>query len=284
MHQLKRPLTTVFCALMFLGAATVHRASAQAIPGTPFEVTSVKMNTGCQDAPVAQQALHPGRLQLACMTLQAMIQFAYGTFANGVSRSPEAIRILDLPDWGMAERFAVDAKAELGTRVEMMAGPMLQMLLEDRFKLRVHHESKEAPVYGLTLGKNGAKLRQTKEGSCVQLDPSHRPQPGPGEAAPHICGDRSVHRAADGSLSIDFYGMSLAGVCRFLGQVVDTPVIDKTGLQGSFDFHLDFSVEESDTSPNIFAAVEQQLGLKLVSQKGPLDFLVIDHVEKPTLN
>jgi uncharacterized protein (TIGR03435 family) len=280
-------ITNIISALVLMSTSIVPEALAQPAAQRPeFEVISVKTNTGCQSGSVTQQPFRPGRLHFACMSLEAMMQFAYGTFGNGVSRSSERVRIVGLPNWDASERFAVDAKATEGTRVEMMAGPMLQSLLQGRFSLRVHHEAREVPLYDLVVGKNHPKLRQTKEGGCVLLDPSNPPQLTSGEPPPRICGDRSTNRAPGGIYSFDFYGMTLLEFCRFLGPVVGRTVKDKTELGGRFDFHLEFSPEETDSSsvPSIFSAVEQQLGLKLVSQKGPVEFLVIDHVEKPSGN
>lgn len=276
-HKLK--IVTV----ILVGISPLTRT--QSISTRPeFEVASVKVATGCQNGPVPQEPFRPGRLQFACMSLDAMIQFAYGTFANGTSRTPEAVPTAGLPDWDRSERFAVDAKAPEGTRVEMMAGPMLRALLEDRFKLTVHREVRQVPVYALSFGKESSELRHTKEGGCVPLDPSHPPQNA--SDGPHICGNRSRRQSPDGTYSFDFYGMRPAEICRFIERVVDRPVIDKTGLAGRFDFHLLFSVEDrySSLAPDIFSAVKAQLGLKLASQRGPVEFLVIDHVERPSDN
>lgn len=215
-----------------------------------------------------------------------MIQFAYGKFASGMSRSPERIRITGLPIWDDSERFVIDAKAAAGTPVEMMDGPMLQALLEDRFHLRLHREVRQLPVYRLVVGKHGSKMRQTKTGTCVQLDPNHPIQSMPGVPTPHLCGDRRRNPSPECIYSFEFYGFSGVAICRFLEQVVDRPVIDGTRLEGRFDFHLDFARDGQDSSvgPSIFDAIEQQLGLKLASQRGPVEFLVINHVEMPAGN
>ena len=152
-----------------------------------------------------------------------------------------------------------------------MAGPMLRALLEDRFKLRVHREPKEVPVYFLTLAKNGPKLEATKEGSCVPIDANHIPAPiaTPGQPLPNYCGPRFQLRGLTATLT------------------------------SRYDFQIDFeyaprSGPSSDPgapeppaaseAPSIFEVLQAKLGLKLEPGKGPGETLVIDHVERPTEN
>jgi uncharacterized protein (TIGR03435 family) len=102
----------------------------------------------------------------------------------------------------------------------------------------------------------------------------------------HYCSDFSWKMAPAGVRAADFFGLTLYDLGQFLGQLTGRPVADKTGIQGRFSFHLEFAREDSDSTqaPGIFAAVEQQLGLKLAPQKAPVEYLVIDHVEKPSGN
>jgi uncharacterized protein (TIGR03435 family) len=182
-----------------------------------------------------------------------------------------------------------------------MAGPMLRALLEDRFKLRVHREPKEVPVYFLTLAKNGPKLEAIKEGSCVPIDANHIPAPiaTPGQPLPNYCGPRFQLRGLTATLTSQGVTMEqFSGVP--LSRMVGRPVIDKTGLaSGRYDFQIDFeyaprSGPSSDPgapeppaaseAPSIFEVLQAKLGLKLEPGKGPGETLVIDHVERPTEN
>jgi uncharacterized protein (TIGR03435 family) len=204
------------------------------------------------------------------------------------------IPILGGPSWINTERYMINAKAEGTPSQPMMRGPMLQALLEDRFQLKIRREIREVPVYVLTVAKGGPKLKASKEGSC--------PTPGPpaGVSCPG-----SVWIARKGlNMTVD-QQETLDGLARMLIQRLGRPVIDKTGIKGMFDFHLEFAPDETtggtlpgggdragapaDTpadpsGPSIFTAVQEQLGLKLDSARGPGEVLVIDRVERPSEN
>ncbi|SPE39608.1 Peptidase M56, BlaR1 (fragment) [Candidatus Sulfopaludibacter sp. SbA3] len=199
-----------------------------------------------------------------------------------------------------SDTYDLAAKAEGGAPVARMMGPMMQMLLEDRFKLKIHRETKEAPVYILTVAKGGAKLEPTKDGSCVPIDLEHLPKPG--EPRPNFCGNQSMRRTGS-SVTMTARGITMSMFTGMaLPQVAGRPIIDKTGLAGEYDIQIDFAPDNlmpepggrggagdpgapsADTpAPSIFAAL-QQLGLKLEAGKGPVEILVIDHVERPSEN
>jgi uncharacterized protein (TIGR03435 family) len=222
----------------------------------------------------------PGRLILNCATVQELIQFAYGYYANGLTPIPRPLEISGGPAWIHSDRFDIEAKAEGNASDEMMAGPMLQTLLEDRFKLKVHREVRERPVYALTVAKGGLKLQPLKH-AC------HLPDP---------CGIAKM-RSNGQNMTLDVHAMSIADFAGSLG--LDRPVLDKTGVAGIFDFHLEFVLDGATpgnpfgtheptpsgdgAGPSIFTAI-QKLGLKLEPAKGPVEFLVIDYVEKPSGN
>jgi uncharacterized protein (TIGR03435 family) len=212
--------------------------------------------------------------------LKELIQFAYGLYANGRTPTPAPLQISGGPGWIDSDRFDIEAKAEGDASEEMMAGPMLQTLLEDRFRLKVHRETRERPVYALTVAKSGLKLQPLKE-AC------HPPDP---------CGVAKM-RPNGQNMTLDVHAMGMVDFAGSLG--LDRPVIDKTGVAGIFDFHLEFVLDGATpgnpfgnhdpassgdgAAPSIFTAI-QALGLRLESAKGPVEFLVIDHVEKPSAN
>jgi uncharacterized protein (TIGR03435 family) len=146
--------------------------------------------------------------------------------------------------------------------------PMLQVLLEDRFKLRVHREMKEQQIYALTVAPGGLKLRPLKEG-CTDVP---------------LCG--AIRPGANGpNRTMDAIGMHMDMLTKVLALILARPAVDKTGLTAAFDaFHLEYALGMSDTGPSIFTALQERLGLKLESTKGPVEVLVIDHLEKPSSN
>lgn len=221
-----------------------------ALAGQTFEVASVKPNqTGSGHSDVETDG---NLLRMNNVTLRLCLTWAY--------------RITDAqvvgPDWLTSERFDIVAKTESGKpRPEM-----LKAVLEERFKLAVHRETRELTEYALVVAKNGPKLKKVDPGS----------------------GDRTSSR---GYLSAK--RTSMGGLANFLAGPnvrLGRPVVDKTGLDGVFDFELNWAPESSaeknaDAGPSIFAALQEQLGLRLEAQKGPVEVLVVDHVEKvPTEN
>jgi uncharacterized protein (TIGR03435 family) len=142
----------------------------------------------------------------------------------------------------------------------------LRVMLADRYQLKVHRETKEMPVYGLTIAKGGVKLEAAagNDNSESRLNGS---------------------RTEEGESSLTGKNLPLENLVRFLSGQTARPVIDQTGLTGKYNFKLIYAPEMNDlTGPSIFTALQEQLGLKLESQKGPADVLVIDSVQKPSEN
>jgi uncharacterized protein (TIGR03435 family) len=224
-----------------------------------------------------------------------LITGAYVLFANGHVNPRSRVPVEGGPACINSVRYQIDAKADSARGQGMMRGPMLQTLLEDRFKLKIHHETRDVPVYVLTVAKGGLKLHPFQEGRCIprnfalleQFPPQPFPELPPGQK---YCGAGTTVKGAivtlDETMTIDdFIKYSLPGL--------DRPVVNRTGIKGLFDFHLEFAPEESPDAggtppevpgPSIFTALERQLGLKPEPAKAPGDFLVIDHVERPSAN
>ena len=176
-------------------------------------------------------------------------------------------------------------------------GPMMQALLEDRFQLKVHHQTSEGPVYILSVARGGPKLHSFTEGSCT---PYTSPPP-PLQPGQKYC--MSLIRGGSPA-SVEAQGATIDDLCKQLLAVLDRPVINKTQITGRFDIHVDFSREgtklaggplmlsiggsslaaDPTESPSLFTALQEQLGLKLESGKGSIEGIVIDHIEKPSEN
>jgi uncharacterized protein (TIGR03435 family) len=237
-----------------------------------FEVASVKLNKSGNLS--GGMRYGPGSLTLSNTTLEGLVSWAY---------SMQDFQIVDAPRWFRSERYDVAAKAHGAPDVGHLK-LLLQELLADRFKLRVHHETRSLPVFVLTLeASRGLKMK---------------PSVGPAlPDAPQLTGrNNAIHSELTGQHAT--MTQLASSLTRHLGR----PVIDKTGLKGGFDFKLAWTPDENQvgrtipayapassqqdpTGISIFTAVRDQLGLKLESQKGPGDILLIDHAERiPTEN
>ncbi|HEY3835513.1 MAG TPA: M56 family metallopeptidase [Bryobacteraceae bacterium] len=269
-------------------------------PFPKFEAVSIKpckpgASNGSPGVPPGAGSSR-GRLRISCGILAdidntGMIQIAYNRYASGYLSSFRVIPIEGGPGWIHSERFDIDAKSDGQPSILMMQGPMMQAVLEDRFKLRIHRETRQGAVYELTLGKGAPRLKPLQEGSCTPVTI--------GRPLPELTGDQRRCRNMANPRGVDFEGGTLAMFAGLLGMILDRPVIDKTGITDLFTIHLEFSPDEFTSprsaavapaavggpeAPGIFQAVQEQLGLKLVPAKGPVDFLVIDHIERPSEN
>jgi bla regulator protein blaR1 len=273
--------TAAFLLPLGIGLLNSPRVQAQApdAPVTPkFEVASIRP---CQPG-VSGRNSSPGRLSHGCEPLTddfnlGLIQLAYVRFRGGHDNPVRILPVEGGPQWIHSEMFVIDATAEGHPSVAMMQGPMLQALLEDRFKLKIHRETRQGPVYELTAPKGVSKLKPFQEGSCTPMLSTAPFPPLPPQAYCQLL-ISPVSLNAEGSDLTEFSGL--------LSLKLDRPVIDKTGIAGKFDIHLRFSLDNATDSndPTLFTAVQEQLGLKLVPAKGPIEVLVIDHVERPSEN
>ncbi|HTB12590.1 MAG TPA: TIGR03435 family protein [Bryobacteraceae bacterium] len=262
-----------------------------------FEVASIKP---CKADVVPEggrgggrESFSPGRLNLECRTVKGLIQMAYVLFADGRVHPRMVVPIEGGPGWINSERYTIDAKAEGAPSHGMMHGPMLQALLEERFHLKTHRETREIPVYALTAAKGGLKLKPFQEGSCTPIDfdsffaqfpPPPLPEPPQGQ---RYCITRGTSKGLNNLVEAEATSLDLFTRDYFGG--LDRPVINRTGVAGLFNFRLEYAPQETPSddpagAPSIFIALQQQLGLKLDAAKGPGEFLVIDRVQKPTEN
>ena len=250
----------IVASLIFL---TSYEAFGQSTAAPPaFEVASVKPNKSGSGS--SSENERNGRLTATNISLKDCLRFAYGL---------KDYQIIG-PDWINSEKYDIAAKAESSVTGEQLKA-MFQALLADRFKLTVHRETKELPIYALVVGRNGPKLVGVEAGGS---------------------------QTTSGRSRLTARKISMPRLAEDLGRHLDRPVVDMTGLKGVFDLTLEWAPDESQTMPNrgggegqviadstaglsIFTAVQQQLGLKLEARKGSAEILVIDHAEKiPTEN
>jgi uncharacterized protein (TIGR03435 family) len=262
MHRLKGHLL-----LLLITAGPVLAQTAAT--GRQFEVASIKPNNSGSRR--SNCCGGPGRFVGQNVTLGMLINVAYGAQDFQVSGGP---------GWINSERWDVEAKAEDRASADEM-GPMLQRLLENRFKLSVRRETREFPVYVLTVAKSASKLKPSK---CIATDADTRPR------GPDACGfsvmDNNMMRATQ---------IDMARFISMLTPWVRRTIVDRIGFTATFDVDLKWNPNEGvagnaagptppDLDPSIFTALEEQLGLKLESAKGPVEVLVIDRVERPAEN
>jgi uncharacterized protein (TIGR03435 family) len=281
--------------------AVLSSVVLQAQPVSPlvtpkFDVVSIKP---CKSGDRRGGDSSPGRLSIGCALLAdtdntGLIQQAYNRYAAGHLTSFGVIPIEGGPDWIHSETFEIDAKSDGHPSIQMMLGPMMQAILQDRFKLRIHRETRQGPVYELALGKGSPKLKPLQDGSCTP--------PLVGHPLPALAPGQRLCRNAVSPRSVDFEGGTLSMFAGLLGLILDRPVIDKTGITNYFEIRLKFSPDDSAASrlatadpgspaavsspdaPGIFQAIQEQLGLRLVPAKGPVNVLLIDHIERPSEN
>jgi uncharacterized protein (TIGR03435 family) len=241
--------------LHLIGSALAVRAGfgqAQTAVRPKFEVTSIKASSPDSRDSRPQLNCSAGRLVSSGVPLRYIIEWAYDVRTE-----------FSVPDWAdsSGEKYNIEAKAE-GSVSMAQCRLMTQDLLEDRLKLKLHRENREMPVYALVVAKGGSKLRE------VAID-------GPPGDGVWLQGRKTSTKGWEPWMIAATLGTT-PGVGR--------PVIDKTGLKGLFEFRLEYSVNSTDDRPDIFKAVQNQLGLTLESTKGPVEFVIIDHLEKPSKN
>lgn len=317
--MMNRAIGATVLAAWIGSAAYSQPAAANARP--EFEVASVKPSQP-DSGPIKVDPGGPGtgdssRVTYSFATIRDLMVDAYDV---------KRYQITGGPGWLDSERFDVVAKVPAGSTKEQ-AKEMLQNLLAERFKLTLHRETKELPMYALVAGPKGVKLKASTNTDV----PASDSQPSPLSLSP---GKDGVRLGADGCPVVpsvaggrgSFMMMTPAGACMIsYGQTLDflatqlsnrfdRPVIDETGLSGTYDWRLRFDpssmpqgrggavqlkggpgledggpanrpASDGDSAPGFSTALQDQLGLRLEAKKGPVELLVIDHAEKtPTEN
>ena len=269
-------------AVTSLGQTSAPPSPSSRVPASTaappvFEVAAITLNqsgSGSSDSDI-----NNGRFTATNVSLKNLMEYsAYGIPGN---------RILDGPKWLDSTRFDIEAKMDdaVADHLRTLAhGPrrletqaMFQQLLADRFKLAVHWETRELPVYALTVGKKTPKIQPTKEASEGSGTSSHNSRSGSEFSAKGV----TLPELAE-------------ALTQELSRDLGRDVIDKTEMKGRYDLTLkwtpdagaatDSAGSSADAGPSIFTAVQEQLGLKLEPAKAPVQVLVIDHAEMPSEN
>jgi uncharacterized protein (TIGR03435 family) len=258
-----------------------------------FEVASVKPSNAAGPFPFGRIGLLPGgRFTAVGATVRELIRAAYGL--------REDAQMTGGPGWVSADRFDVEARAPADVSIAQ-AQAMLKGLLADRFKLASHTESRQLPLYALVMarsdGKMGARLRRSGPDCApittpAELGPAPPPPPPPPAGAPQLLVARTPMRCGSMLIAglVSAREITMEQFIIRLSTFVNRPVIDRTGLTGSFDLDLSYTPDSPargaigvpSDGPSIFTALQEQLGLKLDSQKGPVDVFVVDRAERPT--
>jgi uncharacterized protein (TIGR03435 family) len=257
-------------------AGTAAQKSAAATLELPaFEVASIRVNNSGTSR--SHSSSDNGRFTATNISVKTLMQYdAYGI--------PGA-QIQGGPGWLNSERFDIAAKVDDSTAEQMkslnhdqesrLTRQLIQQLLADRFKLAVHWENKELPVYALVVAKNGPKLEKAKDANGTSINSGN--------------GKLTAKGVTMEKLAQTLTGLTERELGRF--------VIDRTGLEGRYDLALAWSPEDRSAAmvnssadnaappgPSIFTALQEQLGLKLESTKGTVEALVIDEIEQPSEN
>jgi uncharacterized protein (TIGR03435 family) len=201
------------------------------------------------------------------------------------------------PDWVGSAGYDIEAKVTDPDGPHQLTKAQrtqaLQALLADRFKLAVHAETKDAPIYALTIAKGGPKLKESKPSDAL---PAGIP-PGAAVRGPDGAVPRGSMMRMFGPGNLTAAAMTTTQFAIMLSQQLHQTVVDRTGLTGSYDLSLQWTPDNlppppsgaeasapDPGGPSIFTAVQEQLGLKLDSTRGPVKTLVIDHIERPSEN
>jgi bla regulator protein BlaR1 len=259
----------------------------------------------------------PGRARMQCLSVDDMIRIAYlGIFGNGLlnynAPPGDSKWLRNAPAWLHSDWYTVDAETDdpvangptgPGQRdAETVMEQMLQLVLEDRFQLKIHRDTEDVPMYNLTVAKGGLKIKPMEPGGCTEHDPTKGLMTGemfpPGKTP--LCVNWTHMNGPD--WAIDSAGQTLERIAGALSNTLNRHVFDKTGVTDKFILHLQFAHDETTpgnfppdmvermfppsdvpSGPSIFTVLEG-LGLKLEPTKGPQGIMVIDHAERPSEN
>jgi len=267
----------LFIALLSIATIAQQPAAATPQPTLPvYDAVSIHPHSALDNN--MSFSFRPDNFSATNITLKQLVSYAYGIRDDQVS---------GLPDWEQAAHFDITAKVTDADRsvldklTQDQLEAMIRPVLADRFQLKVHTEIKTLPVYDLVLTKDGPKFQKSPP---PPEDPDH-----PGTKGQHRGGSWQIN---NGDLTATV--MTMSGFADTLAGQLNRTVIDKTGLTDAYDLKLKWTPDDdshnasdngaADRPPDIFTALQEQLGLKLDAAKGPVTTLVVDHAEKPSPN
>ena len=287
--------------LLVLGAALASVTLGAQSAAPAFEVASIKRNKS-GDGFITMGMQPGGRLTMINMPVRQLIVRAYGV---------QPYQVLGGPSWITSDRFDITAKAP-GDASPQQMNVMLETLLADRFKLKVRRETRQSDVYRLVKARADGKPGEALKPAAVNCDMGRGraggPVPGPGAGPAPARGPAPAgpmmgpcqFLIAPGRFQVA--GQSMTAFANSLGMQVGRPVLDETGLQGAYDFTLTFMPDPGGrgmpaglpppgapelppidpNAPALPTALQEQLGLRLESAKGPVEMIVIDSIDQPT--
>jgi uncharacterized protein (TIGR03435 family) len=297
----------VLIAPSCLAQSSQNPSLTKAPPRHEFEVASVRENKSggrpTSTFPLDRgDAYSPtgGVFSATSQSLITLLIFAYKIniteFHDGLMRR--------LPAWATSDKFDINARADSSNSTKEDMRLMLQSLLEDRFKLKVHREKREMPVFGLYLTKPGKPGPQLKPHSANSSCSAPLPLPATGTPVammvglwPATCGDGDEDRTSKYRLREGGRDMTMNAIADWLTGAgeSDRPILDHTGLNGTFDFTLEFDPESlgrdatssaprDESGPTFSAAIKEQLGIQLKKEDGSVSIFVVDNVQYPSSN
>jgi uncharacterized protein (TIGR03435 family) len=297
MRQIRSTVALFMCAIVCSPGAQAQAAQAL-VPASPsFEVASIKKDT---EGVLRMGGPDVSRYWATSVTARMLIAFAYDV---------KDFQFAGAPGWVDSEKFDVDAKVEDSLAEQLRKLPhveqqqqlrlMLQSLLADRFALKITHATKEMPIFALVVAKGGTKLTPVAPPDPETSAPFPAlPGPGHPTLAP---GGAYISLLPGNRATISGKSAPVSALTSMLAALLGRPVDDRTGLEGMYDFLVSYTRDPGlegspPPSPNaapsppdrsgasLFTALQEQLGLKLETTRGPVDTITIDHIEEPTPN
>lgn len=284
--ELSERLLLCSALLALAVAAEAQTSQLNSAPLPSFEVASIKRDPrGCGGCAVLFDAGGPDRYAPANVTAKMLIEFAYGV---------KDFQLSGGPTWINSEGFDIDAKIDDATANQIRQLPhdeqeaqkylMLQSLLADRFRLKITRGTKDLPLYAIVVAKGGPKLASPARGS---------------DGLPTLPPGTREFTIRSGVCTIRANAEPLSQLASMLSTQLGRIVLDQTGMKGTYNFELQFAVETgpggaplppaqrgtgAEAAPSLFSAIQEQLGLRLESTKAPVETIVIDHIEEPSVN
>jgi uncharacterized protein (TIGR03435 family) len=231
-------------------------ADARGQSPTSFEVAAIRPTTNNQGGPTGLNVFDGGLLRITNATVRFLILATFRIQKDQIAGGP---------GWLDSDRFDIEAKTGRPEKTAQdQIPPLLENLLAERFHFKFHRETRELTVNLLDIDKSGPKLKSSAEGTATDMNMSYGP----------------------GKTQLTGTGVDTKSLAAGLGLSLGRIVVDQTGLKGNYDLTLEWSPDQADdaTTPSLFTALREQLGLRLYSGKAPVEVVVIDNVEKPSEN